>query len=212
MLIFHVNITNMKLKSATRPYLQKARAQSAEATAQRIIDAFLARLMSQWFDEITLDLIAADAGVTVQTVVRRFGSKEGLLSNAVKIMGAQINAQRATPSGDITALVDHLLEDYEKTGDPIIRLLALEPRHAPLKEVLDFGRSEHRQWVSDAFAEQLDKLDATTRKCAIDALVIDTDVYTWKLLRRDMARSRTEAAAMIKVLIQGTLSEFSEPD
>jgi AcrR family transcriptional regulator len=201
----------MKLKSATRPYLQRARAQSAEATARRILDAFLARLMSQWFDEITLDLIAADAGVTVQTVVRRFGSKEGLLSDAVKILGAQINAQRANPSGDIGTLVDHLIEDYEKTGDAVIRLLALEPRHAPLKEVLDFGRSEHREWVANAFAQRLGTLDAAARQCAIDALIINTDVYTWKLLRRDMVRSRAGAATMIKLLIQGTLSEFSEP-
>src|SRR5215470_12336753 len=131
------------MKTVTRAYRQSARAESTEATGRRIVEAFLARLMEQWFDEITLDRVAEDAGVTVQTVVRRFGGKEGLLSNAVETMGPQINAQRAAPPGDIDRLIENLIGDYEKTGDAVIRLLALEPRHPALKKILDFGRREH---------------------------------------------------------------------
>src|SRR5882724_1834644 len=149
----------MKLKSATRRYSQGARAQSAEATAQRITDAFLARLMNQWFDEITLDAVAQDAGVTVQTVVRRFGGKEGLLSSAVQSLSAHIHAQRGTPSGDVAQVVDSVINDYEQTGDAVIRLLALAPRHPVLQETINFGRGEHRQWVSTAFADALAKLE-----------------------------------------------------
>src|SRR5438552_1312834 len=138
----------MKVAAATRRYKQGARAQAAEETAQRIVDAFLVRLMKQWFDEITLDRVAEDAGVTVQTVVRRFGSKEGLLAAAVRVLGAQIHARRGEALGDIGRSVDNLFEDYEETGDAVIRLLALEPRHPALKEFLDLGRSEHRQWAA----------------------------------------------------------------
>jgi AcrR family transcriptional regulator len=200
----------MKIKPPTRRYSQSARAQSAEATAQRIVDAFLARLMTQWYDEITLDRVAEDAGVTVQTVVRRFGAKEGLLANAVKTMGAQINAQRAAPPGDRGRVVDNLVADYEQTGDAVIRLLALEPRHPAVKEVLDFGRREHRQWVANAFSETLSRLGATARRSALDALVIATDVYAWKLLRRDMARSLAATAATIKHLVNATILEYSK--
>jgi AcrR family transcriptional regulator len=198
----------MKSIIAPRQYHQTARAQSAELTARRIVDAFLARLMRQWFDEITLDLVAKDAGVTVQTVVRRFGGKEGLLADAVKILSAQIMERRAGPSGDLKRLVEKLIEDYEETGDSVIRLLALEPRHPPLKEFLDFGRSQHRRWVSTAFAEPLAKLNDTARKAVVDALVIVTDAYTWKLLRRDMGRSVGATAATFQSLIQATISEF----
>ena len=200
----------MKLRSDVRHYRQRARAQSAEATAHRIVEAFLERLMNQWFDEITLDVVAEDAGVTVQTVVRRFGGKEGLLANAVKSLGAQITARRASPCGDIKQLVHNLIHDYEKTGDSVVRLLALEPRHAALKPFLDFGRSEHRRWVSTAFAQALVKLDDAQQNGALDALVIVTDVYTWKLLRRDMGRSATATAATIQSLIQATVSEFTK--
>src|SRR6185369_16296693 len=108
------------MKTATRGYHQTARAESAEATGRHIVDAFVDRLMNHWFDEITLDIVAEDAGVTVQTVVRRFGSKEGLLSSAAEVIGTQVSAQRSAPPGDVDKLVDHLLGDYEKTGDAVI--------------------------------------------------------------------------------------------
>src|SRR5262249_31216476 len=133
----------MKFETAPRHYVQTVRAQSAEATGRRIMDAFLARLMQQWFDEITLESVATDAGVTVQTIVRRFGGKEGLLGKAVVILSDQIKAQRSTPSGDLEKVLDNLIGDYETTGDAVVRLLALEPRHLALKDVLEIGRREH---------------------------------------------------------------------
>lgn len=199
----------MKIDTSTRPYIQTARAKAAEETARRISDAFLARLLTQWYDEITLDSVAEDAGVTVQTVIRRFGNKEGLLAKSVQTMAEQINAQRAAPPGDISCLIDNLIADYERTGDTVIRLLALEPRHPALKEVLDFGRSEHRRWVSGGLKDSLDNLDAVAREQALDALVIATDVYTWKILRRDTEHSVDETKAIIKRLLQATIIEFS---
>jgi len=199
------------MKTPTRPYAQRARAQAAEATGRRIVEAFLARLLAQWFDEITLDRVAADAGVTVQTVVRRFGGKEALLATAVDTLAVRILAQRGAPPGDLERLVDNLLGDYEQTGDAVIRLLALEPRHPVLKPFLDRGRTQHRQWAARAFADRLDQLPAASRQRALDQLVIITDVYTWKLLRRDMARSLNATAATLKEFLQGALLRFSQP-
>jgi AcrR family transcriptional regulator len=174
------------------------------------VDAFLARLVTQWFDEITLDRVAEDADVAVQTVVRRFGGKEGLLTQAVDTLAAQINEQRAAPPGDIDRLVENLMGDYERTGDGVMRLLALEPRHPALKTVLDLGRSQHRQWAETAFAETLGRLEGAARQRALDELVIVTDVYTWKLLRRDMVRTLHATAATIKNLIEATITELTQ--
>jgi AcrR family transcriptional regulator len=201
----------MKYGTATRPYAQGARAESTEATGRRIVEGFLTRLMKQWLDEITLDQVAKDAGVTVQTVVRRFGGKEGLLASAVKVFSEQVNAQRAAPPGDIDQLIDGLLGDYEKTGDAVIRLLALEGRHPAVGPVLEIGRGEHRRWAASAFAEALRELEPSARQRALDSLVIVTDLYTWKLLRRDMGRSVRETAATIKNLIESVTSQKSKP-
>lgn len=202
----------MKLRAAkTKPraYHQSARAEAAEALGQSIIDAFLARLMTQWFDEITLDSVAADAGTTVQTIVRRFGGKDGLLADSIKTLGTRINTQRETPGGDLGRIIDNLVCDYEVTGDAVIRLLALEERQPALKAFTDLGRNEHRGWIERVLDQALAKLDAQTRKSAMDALVICTDVYTWKLLRRDMRRSVNATKTMIGRLVQATITEFS---
>jgi AcrR family transcriptional regulator len=197
------------MRTAKRIYHQSTRSESTEATGRRIIEAFLPRLMTQWFDEITLDSVAADAGVTVQTVVRRFGGKEGLLTGAVATLADRIEAQRAAPPGDLDQLVNNLVGDYEKTGDAVVRLLALEPRHPALKAVLDIGRAEHRQWTANAFADRLERLEPATRTRALDALVVVTDVYAWKLLRRDMGRSLRATVATLQNLIRTTINGFA---
>lgn len=200
----------MKLKTATRHYAQSARAESTEATGRRIVGAFMTLLLERWLDEITLDEVAEGAGVTVQTVVRRFGGKEGLLASAVKVFEEQINEQRATPPGEIDQLVDNLLGDYERTGDGVIRLLALEGRHPAVGPVLELGRGEHRRWLANAFEGTLRELHRLERQRMLDSLVIVTDVYTWKLLRRDMGRSVREAAVTIRNLIDAVISQTSK--
>src|SRR4051812_42241838 len=110
----------MKLKAARRgrrSYELGARAEAAEENGRRIMDAFLNRLMTQWLDEITLDRVAEDAGVTVQTIIRRFGGKDGLLNAAAGVLGERIHASRETPGGDVGAMIEKLYADYEITGD-----------------------------------------------------------------------------------------------
>src|SRR4051794_19832666 len=141
-----VGRTNMKDASSGRAYRQTARAASAEATGRRIIDAFLTRLSEQWYDEIRLEQVAEDAGVTVQTVVRRFGGKAGLLDEAVPAMVRNSKERRISPPCAPEQIIRSLVVDYERTGDIIIRLLGLEPRHAVLHEHLTQARGRHRDW------------------------------------------------------------------
>ena len=67
-----------------RAYRMVARAEAAEATARAIIAA-ARRLFSELpYDEVSLPAVAAAAGVTVQTLLRRFGSKDGLFAAAAR--------------------------------------------------------------------------------------------------------------------------------
>lgn len=179
----------------SRTYTQGARAQATEDTARRIVDAFLTRLMQQWFDEITLERVAEDAGVTAQTVIRRFGGKDGLLAESIKILATRIESRRAAPEAD--GRIESLVADYEETGDAVLRLLALEPRHPSLVPFLNFGRAAHRDWTARAFGVEL----------GLDALVVVTDVYAWKLLRRDMGRSQKATVDTMKFMVQAIKKE-----
>lgn len=190
-----------------RPYRQGARAAAAEATGVRILEAMLARIQVQWFDEITLDALAQDAGVTVQTVLRRFGGKEALLTAAAEHFGRGVEGRRSATPGDIPRIVQVLASDYESAGDLVWRLLAQEDRHAALKTVTDYGRAEHRRWLARAFAPQLDDLGPKARGARLDALVVATDLYVWKLVRRDMGRSLPAYKALLSTMICAAVTD-----
>lgn len=201
---------NMEMPKPKRAYKQGARAIAAELTATRILDAFEARVRDGWFDEVTLEQVARDAGVTVPTIIRRFGSKEGLLEATWERLGTRIHERRAVPVGDVAAAVRVMVEDYEQSGDLVVRALAQEDRYPAFKPVNDVGRKSHRAWTERVFAPWLDGLAPDRRRARLDALVTATDLYVWKLVRRDMGRSAPQVAALIHDLIAGIIGEPSK--
>ena len=186
--------------AARRTYRQGARAEAAEATGRRIVAAFQEAMRDQWLEDITLDRVAQAAGVTVQTLIRRFGGKEGLLAAVRDHMGREVLARREAPVGDIERAVTNVCIDYEASGDMIVRTLFQEERFPVLKPMLDLGRAGHRRWVASVAEPWLAPLADDVRKVALDALVAALDVYVWKLLRRDLGRSAEETrAAMLRL-------------
>lgn len=191
---------------AARSYRQTARAESAAATGRRILDAFGARLHTGWMDEITLDEVARAAGVSVQTVIRRFGGKEGLLLAAAEQMTGEVAARREVP-GDRggSSYLSAVFDDYEVSGRLILRLLAQEERWPALKPVLDSGRVTHRELTARHYRRWLDPLDPEARKRLVAGLVTLTDVYTWRLLRLDQGLSRDSAIELVQGLVTALL-------
>jgi hypothetical protein len=63
------------------------------------------------------------------------------------------------------------------------------------------GRRFHWQWVERTFAPLLDGLSAREQRRRTAALVAVTDVYTWKLLRRDLGLSRAETERVLIEMI-----------
>jgi AcrR family transcriptional regulator len=197
----------MKLMRQTvrRSYRQTARALAAEQNGARIVDAFERRIREGWFDQITLEQIAQDAGVTVQTVIRRFGGKEGLLEAAWQRLEDEIRERRRAPAGDVRSAVRVIVEDYEHVGDLVMRALAQEERHPAFKAANDTGRAHHRGWIEEAFAPWLIGLPREARRRRVDALVAATDLYLWKLVRRDMGRPARHVEAVMLDLVSGVI-------
>jgi AcrR family transcriptional regulator len=185
-----------------RPYQMRARAQAAEATAQAIIAAARALFAEQPYDQVSLPLIAQRAGVTVQTVLRRFGSKEDLFAAAAHQRSGQIRADReAAPPGDLTHLVAH----YERWGDEQAYLLAQEARVAAIRTITDAGRDYHRDWVARAYGPVLATLPPATRRRKLAQLTVVTGLAAWRLLRRELGLSRDQTTAAIVELVDACL-------
>lgn len=186
-----------------RSYTLRARAVSAEATRRRILDVTVSLLTSRFRSDIRLEDVAAKAQVTVQTVINVFSSKSKLLHEALAGLLGEVRAQRlrAAPgdlAGGIAALVDH----YEAFGDLVIRNLAEQAD----RELIEAGRAGHRQWVQRQFAPYLGGLDAKRHRATVDALVCVCDVYCWKLMRRDMDRSRNETEATMRTMAKAIIA------
>lgn len=184
------------------------RANAVQDTEQQIVAALTALLAERWFDEITLDDIAATAGTTRQTVIRRFGSKTGVLSAMATRMDVSIRAQRwSMPAQSVADIVAHLVDDYERTGDVIVRTLGQEARIPEFAAVLDQGRKGHRQWIGDMFRAWLDKLDGQARGDRFAQLLAQTDVWIWHLLRRAQGHSAAETQRLMTQAIERLLRE-----
>jgi AcrR family transcriptional regulator len=196
----------MKRKPATRIYRMRARADAAEQTGRAILGAASALWREQALDEVTLQEIAERAGVTVQTVIRRFGSKEGVFDAAIAADATGIEAERDVASeGDVDGALDVLLGHYERDGDAVLRTLALEGRLAAADAIVARGRKAHRQWCARVFAPYLPARGAAGYAARLDAFVAATDIYLWKLLRRDLGRSVGRTRQVIRTLLQGLM-------
>lgn len=180
----------------------RTRAASAEATRGRILEVVEALLKSRFRSEIRLDDIAAGAQVTVQTVINVFGSRLALLNEAYANLLQGLRAQRLRPEpGDIDGAVSALVEHYEQFGDLVVRNLAEQAD----PELIETGRAGHRKWVQRQFAASLEARPPRGRRALTDALVCVCDVYTWKLLRRDMGRTRAETENTILKMVRAML-------
>jgi AcrR family transcriptional regulator len=181
----------------SRPYRMSNRAAAAEQTAQDILEATVALYSERFFDQVALEDVAERAGVTVRTVLRRFESKDRLLDAAGQWAEAKVESARAAvDAGDVAAAVSRAVDDYERHGDAIMRWLGQEERVPLLRRLADRGRRLHHEWVERVFAPQLARRSGADRRRLYAQLVAATDVYTWKLLRRDLrlGRSQTERA------------------
>jgi AcrR family transcriptional regulator len=191
-----------------RPYRQTARAEAARATVRRILDAVHALAGEAWIEDVTLDAVADRAGVSVQTVLRRFGSREALFAAAVEDGSSRRSrAREEAVAGDVDRAIALLLDEYEEGGEAILTLLAQESRSALAAEVVARGREAHRAWVERVFAPALAELRGSARRRRLAQLAAATDVYTWKLLRRDHGLSRRETERALHELLNPLLED-----
>ncbi len=188
---------------AKRPYRMGARAKSTEATRLKILETVEAAFEELFYDEITLEAIAERAGVSVQTVLRHFESKDNLFAASYLHTAEKMGADRGPlPIGDLKAIVGDLVDHYERFGDRILWMLAQEEREPILKNLADLGRLYHLQWCRQAFSPSLAGLRGKTGERRLAQFVTGTDIYTWKLLRRDRELSREQTKLAMRELLE----------
>ena len=185
-----------------RPYRMRARAEAAAETRRRILEATIELHRERFWDQVSLEDIAERAGVTVRTVIRRFGSKERLIEAAAEEGTRRVMHQRyQAPVGDIEGAVNNLVDHYEEWADSALWLLAQEERVAAFRSITEAARAFHHEWVERTFAPLLAKRTGEARRRLLAELIAVCDVYFWKLLRRDLGLSREQTELAIRETI-----------
>jgi len=191
-------------KTTKRSYRMTARAEAAKATGNAILDAALAAFGQLPFDQVTLKDVAAQSGVTVQTVLRRYGSKEKLFEAVAVRERARITTSRAVPEdADLETALGALLDHYEQDGDVVLHLVAQEHHSALVREVVQDGRRIHREWVERHCEAAFAGARGQDRERRIHAAIAATDLNTWHLLRRDLGLEKGEVEATMITLLNG---------
>jgi AcrR family transcriptional regulator len=186
-----------------RTYTQTRRADATGRTRAAILDAAQALFRADPQLDPSLDAVAARAGVSTRTVIRQFGSKEGLLEAAIAAGVEATQTTRHAEPGDIEGAVRTIVTHYEALGDDVMRWLALADRLTVVRQVTERGTESHLDWVEEVFAPDLEGLPRGARRPRRAALATATDVYVWHLLRRREGLGREATRKAMLGLVEG---------
>jgi AcrR family transcriptional regulator len=190
-----------------------ARGEAVEQTRARILDAVGAIAFEELDLDPTLETVAGRAGVSVQTVLRHYGTRAALFEAAVRGVTAEVVTERTPPSDDPDAALDALVRHYERRGPLVLVMLARERTDPLIAALTESGKRLHRAWVSEVFAARL-PAEPAAREALLDQLVVATDVYAWKLLRGDRHLPATVVRERMRAMTDALLrpSEPSKKD
>jgi len=199
-----MNLTNSTYDNTNRQI-------KAEETKLSIIKAWGRLWTTHSIDEITLDMVAAEAGVTTRTILRKFGSKDGLMAESLSYDPAAISADRENAIvGDIDDILKTLLANYDSMGEAAIRTISLESKHEIARKIGAKGRAQHREWCIKVFAPYLPDQKSPDFEIHLTSFIAVTEVYLWKLMRKDLKLSKKKTFSVFKNMVEGVISRSSK--
>jgi AcrR family transcriptional regulator len=186
-------------------YTQVARADSEARTRESLLDAAEEAFFESDWNRSSLVSIAERAGVTKQTLLRHFDSKDGLLRATYARAFSRVEQQRLeAPQDDIAGAVSNLLDHYYELGDRSRKIGAIDESVLGL-EVGAKARQFHYDWIDHAFGAWLTQLAPSRREIVRRGLIVVCDVQSWSILARDLALPRAEVQKTLVISINRLL-------
>lgn len=188
------------MNTSARPYRQRARAESASGNTERILAASLELFVERPFEQVTLAAVAERAGVGLQTVIRRVGTKDGLVEALSAWISPQVAADLGEPPGPDPQLVAAAFRrHYSRWAVLLERSLAQEDSSPALRASAEGGRVAHRAWLAAAFPH------LAGHPVTFGRLVGVTGVELWLVLTKHEGLAVEDAEATIALLIRSVI-------
>ena len=187
----------------TRTYRQTRRADTTERTRATILAAAQAAFRADPGGDPSLEAVAERAGVSTRTVIRQFGSKDGLMTAAIEGGMAASATDRRVDPGDVDGAVGKIADHYEADGDEVMLWLSLADRLPHVRRITERGTAMHVERVEAVFSPDLEGLPGAARRARVAAIATARDVYTWHLLRRREGLGREATREAMGALVEG---------
>jgi AcrR family transcriptional regulator len=190
-----------------REYRSELRAEQVEETRTRILDATL-RVMAGGVATVSIPAVAREAGVSVPTVYRHFGTKSGLLKALYPHLMPRVGMYDIAPPRSIAEFRTAIRAIFERldAADDLARVAmaspaAWEARSATMPDRLRFSRT----FVA-TIAPELAKVDQDRIARVVVILTMSSALRTW---RDHLGASADDAADDVEWAIRSLIAASS---
>lgn len=186
------------------------RSAAAARTGERILDVTAGLWLKVPLAELTLERVATESGVTIRTILRKFCSRDGLLEASMQhYASAHMGQRELDVGGDIRKALTILLDEYEVMGDAVFRTIQIQDDLAVAKKILEAGRRKHREWCARVFQPYLPDATSPNYESCLLTFISATEVYLWKLMRRDMKMSYSQTHRVFLTTVEALVLKFN---
>lgn len=170
-----------RVAKGARPYRSELRRHQAEETRDRILDATL-RVMADGFASVSIPAVANEAGVSVPTVYRHFGTKADLLAALYPHVSRRAGLDRVTSPATLDELRDTVRAIFEHVDalDDLARAAAASPAVEEVRHVTMPDRLALTRTFADSFEPPLPEADRERIARLLVILTTSAALRTWR--------------------------------
>lgn len=187
-----------------RPYQSPLRAQQAGQTRERILDA-AARVMATGMATVSVPAIAREAGVSIPTVYRHFGTKRDLVAAVYPHLVHRAGLDRQVMPQTMDELLDGMRDYFERVDsfDDLARAAMASPA---AEEARRLSMPDRLTTMRQVAASIVPTLDDTDRDRIARLLLVLTSSSALRLWRDQLGLSVEEAAAEVEWVIRAAVA------
>lgn len=198
------------VNASVRTYRSELRAQQAEATRARILDA-TARVMADGIASVSIPAVAREAGVSVPTVYRHFATKPDLLAAVYPHLLRRSGLDRLVPPRSLDELREavRMLFDRTDSFDDLARAAMASPASAEVRRISMPGRLGLAREFADSIEPGLGEADRDRIARLIVVLTASSSVRMW---RDHLGSSVDEAADDVDWIVRAAIAAAASSD
>jgi len=180
------------IKPPVREYRSQLRAQQADQTRSRILDATL-RVMADGVASVSIPAVAREAGVSVPTIYRHFGTKRDLLAALYPHLEQRAGLDEMVVPRSIDELQDGVRAIFERIDsfDDLARAAMASPAAEEARRITMPDRLALGRRLADSIVPKLAKADRDRIARLLVVLITSSALRVW----RDHLGSSVEKAA-----------------